>query len=36
MDEKEVDIGKLHNYLQNNLEDFDEFARYIARYLEKK
>jgi uncharacterized protein YutE (UPF0331/DUF86 family) len=33
---EEVDIGKLHSYLQNNLGDFDEFARYIARYIEKE
>jgi len=32
---EDVDIGKLHNYLQNNLGDFDEFAKYTARYLEK-
>lgn len=31
----EVDTEKLHYYLQNNLGDFDEFARHIARYLEK-
>lgn len=33
---EEVDVGKLHDYLQNNLEDFNEFARFVARYLEKK
>ncbi len=33
---EEVDAGKLHDYLQNNLEDFNEFARYVASYLEKK
>ena len=33
---EEVETGKLHNCLQNNLEDFDEFAKYIARYLEKE
>jgi len=33
---EEVDIEKLHSYLQNNLGDFDEFAKYIARYLEKE
>ncbi|MBU4373786.1 MAG: DUF86 domain-containing protein [Euryarchaeota archaeon] len=32
---EKVDVGKLHDYLQNNLEDFKEFARCIARYLEK-
>jgi len=31
-----VDVGKLHGYLQNNLEDFSEFAKLMARYLEKK
>jgi len=30
---EEVDIEKLHGYLQNNLGDFDEFAKYIARYI---
>lgn len=33
---EEVDARKLNEYLQNNLEDFSEFARFIARYLEKK
>ncbi|MBA7530497.1 hypothetical protein ES705_22705 [subsurface metagenome] len=33
---EEVETGKLHNYLQNDLGDFDEFAKYIARYLEKE
>ena len=33
---EEVDIGKLHNYLQNNLDDLNDFAKYIARYLEKE
>ena len=33
---EEVDAGKLHDYLQNNLEDFNEFARFIAKYLEKE
>ena len=32
---EEVDTGELHNCMQNNLGDFDEFARFIARYLEK-
>ncbi|RCV66167.1 hypothetical protein C5S53_00135 [Methanophagales archaeon] len=29
-------VGELHNYLQNNLVDFDEFAKYIAKHLEKE
>jgi uncharacterized protein YutE (UPF0331/DUF86 family) len=33
---EKVDVGKLHDYLQNNLEDFNEFAKFVARYLEKK
>lgn len=33
---EEVDARKLHEYLQNNLEDFNKFAKFIARYLEKK
>jgi uncharacterized protein YutE (UPF0331/DUF86 family) len=32
---EEVDIGELHSYLQTNLVDFDEFAKYLARYLKK-
>ena len=33
---EEVDIGELHSYLQTNLRDFDDFARCIARHLEKE
>jgi uncharacterized protein YutE (UPF0331/DUF86 family) len=33
---EEVDVSKLHNYLKNNLEDFNEFSIAIARYLECK
>ena len=33
---EEVDVSKLHDYLQNNLEDFNEFSMAIARYLESK
>ena len=33
---EEVDAKKLHEYLQNNLEDFNEFAKFLARYLEKR
>ncbi len=33
---EEVDAGKLQEYLQNNLEDFNEYAKCIAKYLEKK
>jgi uncharacterized protein YutE (UPF0331/DUF86 family) len=33
---EEVDTGRLHSYLQKNLGDFGEFARYIAGYLEKE
>jgi uncharacterized protein YutE (UPF0331/DUF86 family) len=32
---EDLDIEKLHNYLQNNLEDISEFAKYIANYIEK-
>ncbi|MEE8423347.1 MAG: DUF86 domain-containing protein [Thermodesulfobacteriota bacterium] len=32
---EEVDVGKLHDYLQNNLEDFNEFSKHVAKYLEK-
>lgn len=31
----EIDVEKLYEILQNNIVDFDEFARYIAIYLEK-
>ncbi len=32
----EVDVGMVYDVLQNNLGDFDEFAKYIAAYLEKE
>jgi len=32
----EVDVETVYKVLQNNLGDFDEFAKYIARYLEKE
>jgi len=32
----EIDVETVYEILQNNLGDFDEFARYIARYLEKE
>ena len=31
----DVDINELCEYLHNNLGDFDKFATYIAKYLEK-
>ncbi len=33
---EEVDVGKLYDYLQKNLADFDEFVKYIALYLNNK
>jgi len=33
---EEVDMGKLHDYMQNNLVDFDEYVKHIARYLEMR
>ena len=30
----EVDVEKLYEFLQENVEDFEIFARYIAEYLE--
>jgi uncharacterized protein YutE (UPF0331/DUF86 family) len=33
---EEVDMGKIHDYLQNNLVDFDEYVTHIARYLEMR
>lgn len=32
----EVDVGKVHAFLKNRLGDFDEFARHIRRYLDRK
>ena len=32
----EVDVEIVYEILQNNLGDFDEFAKHIARYLKKK
>jgi uncharacterized protein YutE (UPF0331/DUF86 family) len=29
----EIDVEMVYEILQNNLGDFDEFARHIARYL---
>lgn len=31
----EIDIEMIYEILQNNLDDFNDFARYIARYIEK-
>lgn len=31
-----VDIEKIYGYLQNNLEDINEFAKFIAKYLEEE
>ncbi len=33
---EEVDAGKLQEYLRDNLEDFNEYAKCIAKYLELK
>jgi uncharacterized protein YutE (UPF0331/DUF86 family) len=32
----EIDVEMVYEILQNNLGDFDEFARHIARYIEKE
>jgi uncharacterized protein YutE (UPF0331/DUF86 family) len=32
----EVDVEMVYEILQNTLGDFDDFAKYIARYLEKE
>ncbi len=32
----DIDVRKLYEFLQERLEDFDTFAMYISRYLEKK
>ncbi|MDP3104063.1 MAG: DUF86 domain-containing protein [Candidatus Methanoperedens sp.] len=28
-----IDIGRLYYYLQNNIEDIEQFGKYIAQYL---
>ncbi len=30
-----IDIGRLYYYLQNNIEDIEQFGKYIAQYLMK-
>nr|WP_306453613.1 DUF86 domain-containing protein [Candidatus Methanoperedens nitroreducens] len=30
-----IDIEKLYYYLQNNIDDIEQFGKYIARYLTK-
>ena len=30
-----IDIGRLYYYLQNNIEDIEQFVKYIAQYLTK-
>ena len=32
----DIDLGKIHNHIQNNLKDFDFFARKIAQFLKKE
>ncbi|KXS42070.1 MAG: hypothetical protein AWU59_1806 [Methanolobus sp. T82-4] len=32
---EEVNIDILHMFLTERLEDFDEFARYVAQYLDR-
>ncbi|MBI2675315.1 MAG: DUF86 domain-containing protein [Candidatus Aenigmarchaeota archaeon] len=32
----DVDVHKLHSFLKNDIKDFDSFARYIVKYLEKQ
>lgn len=32
----EIDIEKVYEYLQNNLEDINKFAKFIAKYLKEK
>ncbi|MCF7917018.1 MAG: DUF86 domain-containing protein [Candidatus Omnitrophica bacterium] len=31
----EIDLARIHNYLQNNLADFDLFARKVAQFLKE-
>jgi len=30
-----IDIERLYDYLQNNIEDIEQFGKYIAQYLMK-
>ncbi len=30
-----IDIGRLYYYLQNNIDDIEQFGKYIAQYLTK-
>jgi uncharacterized protein YutE (UPF0331/DUF86 family) len=32
----EVDLDKVYAYLQNNLDDLDEFARHVVRFIERQ
>jgi uncharacterized protein YutE (UPF0331/DUF86 family) len=32
----EIDLNELYEHLQNDLQDFSTFAKYIARYLERE
>lgn len=32
----EVDLRRLYQYLQQNLDDFETFARYVSEWLERK
>ncbi len=32
----DIDLEKVHYNLTHNLEDFDKFAKHIAKYIEKK
>ena len=31
----ELDLGKVYSYLQENLEDFEGFARYATEFIER-
>lgn len=30
----EIDLERLYSYIQNNLDDFNEFARHVSTYIE--
>ncbi|MFQ6065545.1 MAG: HepT-like ribonuclease domain-containing protein [Candidatus Bathyarchaeia archaeon] len=32
----EVDLDELYQHLQSDLEDFNTFAKYVAKYIERK
>lgn len=31
----EIDLERLYGYIQTDLDDFSEFARYVSRYIDQ-